>query len=138
MPESFSPFLGPEVQCNAIAPGPVDGDRLSGTGGKPGLFLRRAKVILENKRLNAVYAAVIDAIREGADASRILTRLSRNSTSTLSHDAEAPETLRKLALEFASAGDGLCTWDQYLLTDGMARRLLVRLLRGGFLMGSNE
>lgn len=138
MVESFSPFLGPQVQCNAIAPGPVDGDRLSGTGGKPGLFLRRAKLILENKRLNAVYSAVIHAIREGGDAAKILTRLSRNSTSTLSHDGDAPEELRKLALEFAGQGDGLCTWDQYLLTEAMAERLLVRLQMGGFLLGSNE
>ncbi|MEE4289476.1 MAG: SDR family oxidoreductase [Erythrobacter sp.] len=136
--ESFSPFLGPEVQCNAIAPGPVDGDRLSGTGGKPGLFLRRAKLILENKRLNAVHHAVIEAIRAGADAAKVLTRLSRNSTSTLSHDAEAPEALRQLALEFAGAGDGVCTWDQFLLTEEMAQRLLVRLQLGGFLLGSNE
>jgi len=138
MVESFSPFLGPEVQCNAIAPGPVDGDRLSGTGGKPGLFQRRARLILENKRLNAVYSAVIHAIREGGDPGRILTRLSRNSTSTLSHDAEAPEELRQLALQFAGEGDGLCTWDQYLLTDAMAQRLLSRLHLGGFLQGSNE
>ena len=138
MVESFSPFLGPEVQCNAIAPGPVDGDRLAGTGGKPGLFQRRARLILENKRLNAVYSAVIHAIRDGGDAARILTRLSRNSTSTLSHDGEAPEALRKLALEFASEGDGVCSWDQYLLTEGMAQRLLVRLQLGGFLLGSNE
>ena len=67
MVESFSRFLGPEIQVNAIAPGPVDGDRLSGTGGKPGLFLRRARLILENKRLNAIYAAVIESIREGAE-----------------------------------------------------------------------
>lgn len=138
MVESFSPFLGPEVQCNAIAPGPVDGDRLSGTGGKPGLFQRRAKLILENKRLNAVYSAVIHAIRSGGDAAKILTRLSRNSTSTLSHDGDAPEELRKLALDFASEGDGVCTWDQYLLTEAMAQRLLVRLQLGGFLLGSNE
>ena len=138
MVEAFSPFLGPEVQCNAIAPGPVDGDRLSGVGGKPGLFQRRARLILENKRLNAVYAAVIGAIREGGPVDRILTRLSRNSTSTLSHDGEAPEALRKLALEFAGQGDGICSWDQYLLTEGMARRLLGRLRLGGFLLGSPE
>ena len=138
MVESFSPFLGPEVQCNAIAPGPVDGDRLSGTGGKPGLFLRRAKLILENKRLNAVYASVIEALRNGADAGKVLGRLSRNSTATLSHDAEAPEALRNLALQFAGAGDGICTWDQFLLTEEMAKRLLVRLQQGGFLIGSNE
>ena len=35
MVESMARYLGPEVQFNAIAPGPVDGDRLSGTGGKP-------------------------------------------------------------------------------------------------------
>lgn len=138
MVESFSPFLGPEVQCNAIAPGPVDGDRLSGTGGKPGLFQRRAKLILENKRLNAVYSAVIHAIRGGADAAKILSRLSRNSTSTISHDADAPKELRALALDFASQGDGLCTWDQYLVTEEMAERLLIRLQLGGFVLGSNE
>ncbi|MEO1088090.1 MAG: SDR family oxidoreductase, partial [Acidobacteriota bacterium] len=49
MVESFSRFLGPEVQLNAIAPGPVDGDRLTGVGGRPGLFIRRARLIMENR-----------------------------------------------------------------------------------------
>ena len=35
--ESLARFLGPEIQINAIAPGPVAGDRLQGTGGNPGL-----------------------------------------------------------------------------------------------------
>ncbi|MCU0619557.1 MAG: SDR family NAD(P)-dependent oxidoreductase, partial [Gemmatimonadaceae bacterium] len=34
--ESMARYLGPEIQVNAIAPGPVDGDRLRGVGGKPG------------------------------------------------------------------------------------------------------
>ena len=65
MVESMSRYLGPEVQFNAIAPGPVDGDRLAGTGGKPGLFERRGKLILENKRLNAIHAAVVKSLRRG-------------------------------------------------------------------------
>ncbi len=134
MVENFSRFLGPEVQCNAIAPGPVDGDRLSGVGGKPGLFQRRAKLILENKRLNAVYAAVIQAVRDGAPVGRVLTRLSRNKISTLSHDTQAPPQLRKLALEFARQGDGVCTWDQFVLTPALAARLLSRLKLGGALL----
>lgn len=134
MVESFSQLLGPEIQCNAIAPGPVDGDRLSGVGGKPGLFLRRARLILENKRLNAVYAGVIRAVREGASVERVLSRLSRNNISTLSHDAEAPDELRQLALKFARDGDGVCTWDQYLLTPALAARLLTRLSLGGYLL----
>ncbi len=133
MVESFSRFLGPEVQLNAIAPGPVDGDRLSGVGGRPGLFQRRAKLILENKRLNETYGAVIRAVRNGAEIDRVLTRLSRNNISALSHDADAPVELRHLVLEFARQGDGVCSWDRFVLTPALAARLLSRLGRGGYL-----
>ncbi|MEM7674859.1 MAG: SDR family oxidoreductase, partial [Myxococcota bacterium] len=136
MVESFSRFLGPEVQLNAIAPGPVDGDRLSGVDGRPGLFARRARLILHNRRLNAVHAAIIKAVRGGAPVETVLTRLSRNSTSTLSHDHNAPSELREVALACAREGDGVCTWDQYLLTPELAERLLSRLRLGGYLIGS--
>lgn len=134
MVESFSRFLGPEIQVNAIAPGPVDGDRLSGTGGKPGLFLRRARLILENKRLNAIYAAVIESIREGAEVAHVLGRLARNDTGYLSHDRSTPDPLRLLCLELAREGDGICTWDRYLLTPEIAGRLLARLRSAGYLL----
>lgn len=133
MVESFSEYLGPEIQCNAIAPGPVDGDRLSGTGNRPGLFMRRAKLILENKRLNSTYAAVIKSIREGAAVDKVLDRLMRNSISVVSHDGEAPEILRRLAVDCARQGDGICTWDQFILTPTLAVRLLSRLRLGGYL-----
>lgn len=138
MVESFSAYLGPEIQCNAIAPGPVDGDRLSGTGGKPGLFARRARLIIENKRLNAVYAAVIEALRDGAEVDKVLGRLARNHIGSLSHDAAAPIQLKTLALQLARDGDGICTWDQYLLTPALAARLLMRLRRGGYLLALPE
>ncbi len=138
MVENFSRALGPEIQCNAIAPGPVDGDRLSGVGGKPGLFQRRARLILENKRLNTIYAEVIKAVRDGQDVGRILNRLSGNNVSALSHDREAPTGLRKLALEFARQGDGTCTWDQYIMTPDLASRLLMRLRLGGQLLATPE
>jgi malonyl-CoA reductase/3-hydroxypropionate dehydrogenase (NADP+) len=103
MVESFSRYLGPnKIQYNAIAPGPVDGDRLSGTGGRPGLFQRRARLILENKRLNAVYAEVIKAVREGRRARHGAEPPGpQHGGHVLSHDMLAPEGLRKLALEFA-------------------------------------
>ncbi len=139
MVESFSRYLGPnKIQYNAIAPGPVDGDRLSGTGGRPGLFQRRARLILENKRLNAVYAEVIKAVREGAELDTVLTRLAHNTAGTISHDMLAPEGLRKLALEFAKQGDGVCSWDQYLLTPELAERLIARLHTGGYLLASEK
>ena len=138
MVEAFSQYLGPEVQCNAIAPGPVAGDRLAGVGGKPGLFQRRARLIVENKRLNATHAAVMGAVRDGAPVDRVLSRLSRNSTSVVSHDRQAPEALRRLALDFAKQGDGVCTWDQFLLTRDLAARLISRLRLGGYLLDSTE
>ncbi|MEM8852596.1 MAG: SDR family NAD(P)-dependent oxidoreductase [Pseudomonadota bacterium] len=138
MVENFSCYLGPEVQLSAIAPGPVDGERLSGVLGRPGLFVRRAKLIMENRRLNAVHGAVIEAVRGGAEIETVLRRLSRNSTSTLSHDSLAPAELRRVALQFARQGDGICTWDQYLLTPALGARLLSRLRLGGYLLGSTE
>jgi malonyl-CoA reductase/3-hydroxypropionate dehydrogenase (NADP+) len=60
--EILSRHLGPEIQINAMAPGPVDGARLRGLGGTPGLFARRARLILENKRLNRVHHALLSGI----------------------------------------------------------------------------
>jgi malonyl-CoA reductase/3-hydroxypropionate dehydrogenase (NADP+) len=134
MVEAMSRHLGPEVQFNAIAPGPVDGDRLSGTGGKPGLFERRGRLILENKRLNAVHAAVIKAVRRGARVEAVLNRLARNDSAYLSHDSDAPRELRDLALATAREGDGVCTWDRYLLTPRIAARLVSRLRLAGLLI----
>ncbi|MFN7397802.1 MAG: SDR family NAD(P)-dependent oxidoreductase, partial [Sandaracinobacter sp.] len=134
MVEAMSRHLGPEVQFNAIAPGPVDGDRLSGTGGKPGLFERRGRLILENKRLNAVHAAVIKAVRRGARVEAVLNRLARNDSAYLSHDSDSPRELRDLALATAREGDGVCTWDRHLMTARIAARLVSRLRLAGLLL----
>lgn len=138
MVESMARYLGPEVQFNAIAPGPVDGDRLSGTGGKPGLFERRGKLILENKRLNAVHAASIKALRRGVRVEALLSRLARNDTVKMSHDTNNPHELRELALACAREGDGECTWDQYLLTPSIAAALIGRLRQGGYFLDAPE
>jgi malonyl-CoA reductase/3-hydroxypropionate dehydrogenase (NADP+) len=138
MVESMARYLGPEVQFNAIAPGPVDGDRLSGTGGKPGLFERRGKLILENKRLNAVHAAAIKAIRRGVRVEAVLARLARNDTVKMSHDTNNPRELRELALACAREGDGTCTWDQYLLTPSIAAALVSRLRQAGLFLDAPE
>ena len=138
MVESMARYLGPEVQFNAIAPGPVDGDRLSGTGGKPGLFERRGKLILENKRLNAVHAASVKALRRGVRVEALLSRLARNDTVKMSHDTNNPHELRELALACAREGDGTCTWDQYLLTPSIAAGLIGRLRQGGYFLDAPE
>jgi malonyl-CoA reductase/3-hydroxypropionate dehydrogenase (NADP+) len=137
MVESMARHLGPEVQINAIAPGPVDGDRLAGLGGKPGLFERRGRLILENKRLNAVHAATVKAMRRGENVGAILNRLARNDTVQLSHDRAVPAELRELALACAREGDESCCWDRYLLTPALATKLVKRLRLGGYLLGSD-
>ena len=136
MVESMARYLGPEVQFNAIAPGPVAGDRLAGTGGKPGLFERRGKLILENRRLNAIHAAAIKALRRGTRVEALLQRLARNDTVRMSHDTHNPREIRDLALECAREGDGVCSWDRYLMTPEIAGRLVSRLRNGGYFLDS--
>ena len=134
--ETMGRFLGPEIQINAIAPGPVDGDRLSGKDGKAGLFDRRGKLILENKRLNAVHAATVKAIRRGVRVEAVLTRLARNDIAQMAHDTNNPRELRDLALDCARAGTDDCTWGRFLMTESMARRLVARLRLGGYFLDS--
>ena len=136
MAETMGRFLGPEVQINAIAPGPVDGDRLSGKDGKAGLFDRRGKLSLENKRLNAVHAATVKAIRRGVRVEAVLTRLARNDIAQMAHDTNNPRELRDLALDCARAGTDDCTWGRFLMAESMATRLVARLRLGGYFLDS--
>ncbi|MBI1393690.1 MAG: SDR family oxidoreductase [Alphaproteobacteria bacterium] len=134
MVESMAGALGPEIQFNAIAPGPVDGVRLKGVGGRPGLFERRAKLILTNKRLNAVHAAAVKAGRRGAVVSHFLERLAANDAQELSSDTKAPKELRELAKACMEEGGADCAWGDYLLTEDMMARLVARLRNGGWLV----
>ncbi len=138
MVESMARFLGPEIQINAIAPGPVDGDRLAGLGGKPGLFDRRGRLILENKRLNAVHAATVKAMRRGVRVEAILGRLARNDIARMAHDTDNPRELRDLALASAREGDDSCTWGRFLITEAISRRLVARLRLGGYFLDCPE
>ncbi len=138
MVESMARHLGPEVQFNAIAPGPVDGVRLAGTDGRPGLFERRGKLILENRRLNAVHAATVKALRRGVRVETILARLARNDTVHLSHDTNTPHEIRELALACAREGDGVCCWDLYLMSVSVASRLVARLRQGGYFLDAPD
>jgi malonyl-CoA reductase/3-hydroxypropionate dehydrogenase (NADP+) len=131
-------FLGPEVQINAIAPGPVEGERLKGAGSRPGLFERRGRLILENKRLNTVHAAVVKALRRGARVEAVLARLAGNDAPLLATDAEAPHELRTLAVECHREGAEGCTWGQHLMSARIGERLVARLRLGGHLLDSDE
>ena len=136
--ESLARHLGPEIQINAIAPGPVDGDRLRGLGGKPGLFLRRGRLILENKRLNAAHAAVVKAVRRGLRVEALLQQLAGNDVAALSGDPDAPHELRELALQCRSEAAEGTTWGDYILTPAMAAHLFARLELGGLFLDTGD
>ncbi len=132
--ENFARFVGPEIQINSIAPGPVDGDRLRGVGGKPGLFERRGRLILENRRLNALYAAVVEAMRAGAASGTLLDRMATNDVAELAAASDAPAPLRTFADKIARAGratedDASCS--RFLMHRSIAQRLVARLRLGG-------
>ncbi len=129
--EILSRHLGPEIQINAMAPGPVDGARLRGLGGAPGLFARRARLILENKRLNRVHTAMM-AMLENSSDSGFLERLAANEIETLQRWDPAPEALRRL---FAQVAEGRPegSSSHYLLNESLAAKLMDRLVIGGLL-----
>lgn len=134
--ESMARFLGPEVQINAIAPGPVEGERLKGTGTRPGLFERRGRLILENRRLNAVHAAVVKGLRRGLRAEMLLERLAANDVPALAMDDEAPRELRELAIACHAERADDCAWGAYLVSEGIAEQLVARLRLGGVFLDS--
>jgi malonyl-CoA reductase / 3-hydroxypropionate dehydrogenase (NADP+) len=138
MVETMARFLGPEVQINAIAPGPVEGERLRGVGTRPGLFERRGRLILENKRLNMVHAAVVKALRRGLRVEALLARLAANDISDLAMDSDAPNELRALALSCHKMRGDDSTWGSYLLSDAIAGRLAARLRLGGFFLDAPD
>ncbi|MDZ7630819.1 MAG: SDR family oxidoreductase [Gemmatimonadaceae bacterium] len=136
--ESLARHLGPEIQINAIAPGPVDGDRLRGLGGKPGLFQRRGRLILENKRLNAIHAALVKAVRRGLRIEALIERLAENDVALLAADPDLPHELRELAHHCqGEAADG-ATWSDYLMTPPIASHLIARLELGGIFLDTEH
>ncbi|NJP07607.1 MAG: SDR family NAD(P)-dependent oxidoreductase [Chloroflexaceae bacterium] len=133
MVESFARFLGPEVQINAIAPGPVDGDRLRGTGERPGLFMRRARLILENRRLNDVHGALVEAYRATKQpVAGMLRLLTANDVHILSRTDHLP-SLRQLANAIEEQSDPQSTSRTYLLNETIAQKLVRRLRLAGYI-----
>ncbi|MGY6553381.1 MAG: SDR family NAD(P)-dependent oxidoreductase [Wenzhouxiangella sp.] len=129
MAEILSRHMGPEIQINAMAPGPVDGARLRGLGGAPGLFARRGRLILENKRLNRVHQAVLASL-DTSDAGEILARLAANTAADLQAWDTAPAALRRLS---AQVGEGRAeaAATRYLMSRSLAEKLMNRLVLGG-------
>lgn len=133
--EALARFMGPEIQINAIAPGPVEGVRLRGSDARPGLFMRRGRLILENKRLNELFGALVETHRAGGgQISDMLPLLMANDAQALMQpDSGAPEPLRRLAQAIWTQGDPEGSARAYLMNETVARRLLRRLQIGGYL-----
>jgi malonyl-CoA reductase/3-hydroxypropionate dehydrogenase (NADP+) len=134
MAEALARFLGPEIQINALAPGPVEGDRLRGSGARPGLFMRRGRLILENKRLNELFAALIESHRvTSRPISDMLPLLRSNDVQAIMQpDSGAPEPLRQLANTIWTQSDPEGASCAYLMNETITRRLIRRLEVGGY------
>jgi malonyl-CoA reductase/3-hydroxypropionate dehydrogenase (NADP+) len=134
MVEALARFLGPEVQINAIAPGPVDGDRLRGTAERPSMFQRRARVILENRRLSAVHTALVAAHRaSGLPVGDLLRPVAANDVRAVLDDQRQPAALRQLATQIWAQSDPAGASRAHFLSAPLARKLMGRLVRGGYL-----
>ncbi len=134
MAETWARFLGPEVQINGLAPGPVDGIRLRGTGERPGLFKRRARLIMENKRLNDVHAALIESHRNSdRDITSLLPVVLKNNVEAMRQDSSLPGPLRKLVEDIWEKSDPDASSRTHLLNETVAQKLIARLETGGYI-----
>ncbi|MFK7831046.1 MAG: SDR family oxidoreductase [Congregibacter sp.] len=129
--EILSRHLGPEIRINALAPGPVDGARLRGLGGAPGLFERRGRLVLENKRLNQVHKAILAAMNDGSDSDTIKA-LAKNAVGDVRREGNLSKPLAKL---FAQVEDSIQGENSsaYLLNRELAEKLMNRLVTGGLM-----
>jgi malonyl-CoA reductase/3-hydroxypropionate dehydrogenase (NADP+) len=139
--ENLARFVGPEIQINAIAPGPVEGQRLKGKDGKAGLFDRRAKLILENKRLNQVHDAVLRSLAGGASLGDVLQALGSNDIGLLQAEG-VPDPLRQLSARLKAdihgSDEAGYSSLHFLMTKLMARRLVARLCNGCIILAQME
>ncbi|MEM1189769.1 MAG: SDR family NAD(P)-dependent oxidoreductase [Pseudomonadota bacterium] len=129
--EILSRHLGPEIRINALAPGPVDGARLRGLGGAPGLFERRGRLVLENKRLNSVHKAFLAALDEGIGPES-LNALAKNALADLRRVAGRSKALGKLVAQIEDGREAGHA-REYLLNRDLAEKLMNRLLTGGLI-----
>jgi malonyl-CoA reductase/3-hydroxypropionate dehydrogenase (NADP+) len=128
--EILSRHLGPEIQINALAPGPVDGARLRGSAEAPGLFDRRGRLVLENKRLNEVHKAILAGMSAGFSADDVMS-LASNAVDGIDIDA-LPKPIARLVLKIRDSS-GLGNSSKYLMHTGIASKLMTRLVRAGIL-----
>ncbi|MEE4380911.1 MAG: SDR family NAD(P)-dependent oxidoreductase [Pseudomonadales bacterium] len=129
--EILSRHLGPEIQINAMAPGPVDGVRLRGQPGAPGLFDRRGRLILENIRLTQVHTAAL-AMLEAGEPKEHLLALACNSIEELAQRPDASKPLRRLLVQVGE-GNPDASSSRWLLSASLAPKLMNRLVSGGLL-----
>lgn len=132
--EILSRHLGPEIQINALAPGPVDGERLRGTETSPGLFARRGKLILGNKRLNEVHQAMLSTLQAapGDSAVGLVKRVLENDLFGLSNWQDGPKPIRELAAKLMKGNPGGSS-STFLMDEAVAEKLVLRLINGGLI-----
>ncbi len=126
--EIMSRHLGPEIQINALAPGPVDGSRLRGLGDAPGLYARRGRLVLENKRLNQVHEAMLAALGEGFSAKETMA-LADNELGRLPAAGSLPKSLAKLFAQVGESRDSGSS-SRFLMNRDMAQKLMARMVLG--------
>lgn len=136
MAEAFAPIIGPNIFINAFAPGPVDGARLNGRIGYPGLYSRRARLILENKTVNLLYSVLVTSIRNGADPESMAFAFASNDFSTLQSaalkngpNAELEKYTTFMSLRIKSG----YTPQKYFMNSVIAEMTMRRLQLAGFL-----
>lgn len=132
--ECFNRWLAPTTNIGCVAPGPVDGARVKGTSHSGGLYYRRAKIILENKRVNSVYKSILTSNALTSEFGPVLSLIAENDIRKLTMENGMAKLFGdlfagKTKSHFGGVGRGLNS----ILDRKMFEKVLRRLeLRFGF------
>ena len=121
--ESFALILGPEVKINTVSPGPVEGDRVRGSGSRPGLYHRRALLNAENRRIDGLYNICISLWKKGKAISPFLDQLAVNKF----------DEFKELQDLQGKTSSEECSSNTRVMTAAIAEKLLRRLKNGRFI-----
>lgn len=128
MAEWFSSLVGPEVKINAAAPGPVDGARLNGRKGFPGLYFRRSRLVLESKYINALFSGIKRSLNRGQRLNDILQKLSENKYDSFIGSLDKNLFPELISIHEQRAKKGFTSNSQALINNHIATLLENRLL----------
>jgi malonyl-CoA reductase/3-hydroxypropionate dehydrogenase (NADP+) len=133
--ENLARFVGPEIQINAIAPGPVEGQRLKGKDGKAGPVRSSRQAHPREQASEPGARRRAEGARVRRSARRHPERARAQRPGVAAARFGVPEPLRQIAAKIGRGSrhrseEATHSSSHFIMTRTMATRLIARLRNG--------